>query len=97
MVMCIKELNRIHRCKYQWHCRPTVSIKEGCKEWWKYAARCHLGRDTLKPKQSWEDVLSRARENIRYIQIYTKLLGKSSKYKSCKCFLGILLYIFIYR
>lgn len=76
MVKCIKELDRIDRRKQQWRCRPKTSVKEDYKEWWKYAARCHLGRETLKPKQSWEDVLVRGRENIHYIQIYTKLLGK---------------------
>ncbi|RLU23666.1 hypothetical protein DMN91_003872 [Ooceraea biroi] len=75
MVTCIKDLHRINRRKQQWRCRPIVHVKDGCKEWWKYAARCHLGRDTLKPKQSWEDALSRARQNVRYVQAYTKLLS----------------------
>jgi len=77
MVKCIKELDRIDRRKQQWRCRPVVPIKEGYREWWRYAARCHLGRDTLKPKSSWEDVLLRAKENVLYVQAYTKLLGRN--------------------
>ncbi|XP_012219117.1 intermembrane lipid transfer protein Vps13D isoform X2 [Linepithema humile] len=75
MVKCIKELDRIDRRKQQWRCRPVVPIKEGYREWWRYAARCHLGRDTLKPKPSWGDVLVRAKENVLYVQAYAKLLG----------------------
>ncbi|XP_011264993.1 vacuolar protein sorting-associated protein 13D isoform X1 [Camponotus floridanus] len=75
MVKCIKELDRIDRCKQQLRCRPVTPVKESFKEWWKYAARCHLGRDTLKPKPSWETLLLRARENINYVQAYAKLLG----------------------
>ncbi|XP_024892812.1 vacuolar protein sorting-associated protein 13D isoform X2 [Temnothorax curvispinosus] len=75
LVMCIKELDRIDRRKQQWRCRPVIPVKKACKEWWKYAARCHLGRDTLKPKPTWENVFLRARENVCYVQAYTKLLG----------------------
>lgn len=75
MVKCIKELDRIDRRKQQWRCRPITPVKKNCKEWWKYAARCHLGRDTLKPKPSWENLLLRARENVSYVQAYAKLLG----------------------
>ncbi|XP_025991492.2 vacuolar protein sorting-associated protein 13D isoform X3 [Solenopsis invicta] len=78
MVKCIKELDRIDRRKQQWRCRPVIPVKQACKEWWKYAARCHLGRDTLKPKLSWKDMLLRARENVCYVQTYTKLLGTST-------------------
>ncbi|KMQ93281.1 vacuolar protein sorting-associated protein 13d [Lasius niger] len=75
MVKCIKELDRIDRRKQQLRCRPVTPVKKNCKEWWKYAARCHLGRDTLKPKPSWENLLLRARENVSYVQAYAKLLG----------------------
>ncbi|XP_012530446.2 vacuolar protein sorting-associated protein 13D isoform X2 [Monomorium pharaonis] len=75
IVKCIKELDRIDRCKQQWRCRPTLPVQQACKEWWKYAARCHLGRDTLKPKPSWKNILLRAKENVCYVQAYTKLLG----------------------
>ncbi|XP_072751576.1 intermembrane lipid transfer protein Vps13D isoform X2 [Anoplolepis gracilipes] len=75
MVKCIKELDRIDRRKQQWRCRPVTPIKQSCKEWWKYAVRCHLGRDTLKPKPSWENLLLRAKENVSYVQAYAKLLG----------------------
>ncbi|XP_032690797.1 vacuolar protein sorting-associated protein 13D isoform X2 [Odontomachus brunneus] len=75
MVKCIKELERIDRRKQQWRCRPKMPVTGGCTEWWRYAARCHLGRETLKPKPSWKVVLLKARENVFYVQAYAKLLG----------------------
>ncbi|XP_029047151.1 vacuolar protein sorting-associated protein 13D isoform X1 [Osmia bicornis bicornis] len=75
IVKCIKGLKDIDRRKQQRRCRPTVSVSSAPKEWWKYAARCHLGKDTLKPKPSWEDILRRGKENILYVESYTKLLG----------------------
>ncbi|KAG7207931.1 hypothetical protein KM043_009519 [Ampulex compressa] len=75
IVKCIKGLKDIDRCKQQRRCRPTTSVKEAPKKWWKYASQCHLGRDALKPKLTWEDMLQRAKENIAYVEAYTKLLG----------------------
>lgn len=75
MVKCVKELERIDRRKQQWRCRPRVPVTEDCTEWWRYAARCHLGRETLKPKPSWKAVLLKAKENVLYVQAYAKLLG----------------------
>ncbi|XP_014472245.1 PREDICTED: vacuolar protein sorting-associated protein 13D isoform X2 [Dinoponera quadriceps] len=75
MVKCVKELERIDRRKQQRRCRPKVSVREDCTEWWRYAARCHLGRETLKPRPSWKVVLLKAEENVLYVQAYAKLLG----------------------
>ncbi|XP_012135558.1 vacuolar protein sorting 13D isoform X2 [Megachile rotundata] len=75
IVKCIRGLKDIDRHKQQRRCRPTVSVSAAPKEWWKYAARCHLGKDTLIPKPTWEDILQRGRENILYVESYTKLLG----------------------
>ncbi|CAK9827070.1 Intermembrane lipid transfer protein Vps13D [Anthophora retusa] len=75
IVKCIKGLKEIDRGKEQRRCRPTVSVSAAPKEWWKYAARCHLGRETLKPRPTWEDILRRGKENILYVESYTKVLG----------------------
>ncbi|XP_046815359.1 vacuolar protein sorting-associated protein 13D isoform X1 [Vespa crabro] len=75
IVECIKQLEDIDRRKQQRRCRPNVSISTAPKEWWKYAARCHIGRETLKPQLSWNDILVRGKENIIYVEACTKLLG----------------------
>ncbi|XP_026669305.1 vacuolar protein sorting-associated protein 13D isoform X1 [Ceratina calcarata] len=75
IVRCIRGLKDIDRCKQQRRCRPNGSVSAAPKEWWKYAARCHIGKHALKPKPTWEDILRRGKENIQYVDIYTKLLG----------------------
>ncbi|XP_076236647.1 vacuolar protein sorting 13D [Calliopsis andreniformis] len=75
IVKCIKGLKDIDRRKRQRRCRPTVSVSAAPKEWWKYAVRCHLGREALKPKPCWEDLLQKGKECILYVESYTKLLG----------------------
>nr|XP_031830525.1 vacuolar protein sorting-associated protein 13D isoform X1 [Nomia melanderi] len=75
IVKCIKGLKDIERHKQQRRCRPSVSVSNAPKEWWKYAARCHIGKETLKPKPTWNDMLQRGKENILYVESYTKLLG----------------------
>lgn len=65
----------IERRKQQRCCRPIVSVSTAPKEWWKYAIRCHIGKDALKPKLSWKDILQKGKENILYVENYTKLLG----------------------
>ncbi|XP_033365082.1 vacuolar protein sorting-associated protein 13D isoform X2 [Bombus vosnesenskii] len=75
IVKCIRELKDIERRKQQRCCRPLLSVSAAPREWWKYAARCHLGKDALKPKPSWKDILQRGNENILYVESYIKLLG----------------------
>ena len=75
---CIKELEEIDRRRRQRRCRPTVPISEAPRQWWKYAARCHIGIDSLKSKMTWEDILQRGRENVAYVDACTKLLGGKS-------------------
>lgn len=75
IVKCIKKLEDIDRQKRQRRCRPNVSISEAPKEWWRYAARCHIGRDTLKVKMTWDDVIERGKQNVLYVEACAKLLG----------------------
>ncbi|KAK0083635.1 hypothetical protein PV325_008476 [Microctonus aethiopoides] len=74
IVKCIKQLEDIDRCRHQRRCRPLRSILEAPRQWWKYGARCHLGKDALKPKMSWDDILQRAHDNVVYVEAIRKLL-----------------------
>ncbi|XP_034948002.1 vacuolar protein sorting-associated protein 13D isoform X2 [Chelonus insularis] len=74
MVRCIRELENIDHRRRQWRCRPSMPVASNPKEWWKYAARCHLGKDTLKPKMSWDDMIKRAHDNVIYVEAIRKLL-----------------------
>ena len=80
MVQCIISLEEIDRRRRQWRCRPTVSVHESPKEWWKYMARCYIGLETLKPKMSWDDIIKRGNNNIAYVNASAKLLGKNGSF-----------------
>ncbi|XP_020712491.2 intermembrane lipid transfer protein Vps13D isoform X3 [Athalia rosae] len=75
IVKCIKQLEDIDRQKRQRRCRPNVPISEAPKEWWRYAARCHIGRETLRTKMLWEDIIQRGKQNVLYVEACAKLLG----------------------
>lgn len=68
MVECVRGLDDISRCRRFRLLRPEHSIHESPKEWWLYAARCHGYK--ILPQQNNREV---TKENIRYIEIYTKL------------------------
>ncbi|XP_058797313.1 intermembrane lipid transfer protein Vps13D isoform X2 [Phymastichus coffea] len=74
IVLCIKGLDEIDRQRRQRRCRPTASVKETPKEWWRYAARCYIGRKTLTPKKTWDDILQRGKNNTTYVDVCAKLL-----------------------
>lgn len=46
---------------------PRVTVKENIRAWWKFAARCH-------GFFRYENIENVARNNIRYIKIYMKLI-----------------------
>jgi vacuolar protein sorting-associated protein 13D len=48
-------------------------VKEDARAWWRYAMR-----RMVKPSISWEAALERARDNVAYVNIYTKLLTNSA-------------------
>ncbi|XP_016844832.1 vacuolar protein sorting-associated protein 13D isoform X2 [Nasonia vitripennis] len=75
IVQCIKGLDEIDRQRRQRRCRPNASIHETPKEWWRYAARCYIGRKTLAPKKTWEDILQLGRNNVAYVEACAKLLS----------------------
>ncbi|XP_044592109.1 vacuolar protein sorting-associated protein 13D isoform X2 [Cotesia glomerata] len=74
MVQCVRGLENIDHRRRQRRCRPAVPVGTSPKEWWKYAARCHLGKDSLKPRMTWQDVLDRGRDNLAYVEAIRKLL-----------------------
>ncbi|XP_076684056.1 vacuolar protein sorting 13D isoform X4 [Andrena cerasifolii] len=75
IVKCIKGLKEIDRRRQQRRWRPAVGVSVAPREWWKYAARCHIGRELVKPKPSWEAMLRRGKENTLYVESYARLLG----------------------
>lgn len=69
MVACIRGLDDIAKYRRYRLLRPRHSVHEGVKDWWLYAARCHGYRKT-----TMEQRLVIAKENVKYLEIYMKML-----------------------
>ncbi|XP_059608662.1 intermembrane lipid transfer protein Vps13D [Phlebotomus argentipes] len=69
MVECIRGLDDIAKFRRFHLLRPSHTIREGVKDWWLYAARCH---GLLKSANCFRP--GYVKENLRYIEIYLKLI-----------------------
>lgn len=77
IVRCVKSLEDIDVKRRHRRYRPIVSLSDNRKEWWKYAVRCHLGRNALRDNNerlTWDDVIQRGNDNVTYVEAYKKLL-----------------------
>ncbi|XP_054285267.1 intermembrane lipid transfer protein VPS13D-like [Macrosteles quadrilineatus] len=73
MVACIKMLDSVMLSqRYRKH-RPTVAVTQDPRAWWRYAYTC-----ITIPRQTWATMHTRAKENIAYVDIYSKLLHTST-------------------
>lgn len=75
----MKNLNAVQQCQRYIQLRPTTSVKENPKAWWRYALNCNKlndGADNLyETVVSWETCLQKAKENVAYVKLYTLLLS----------------------
>lgn len=69
MVGCKRGLINLARRHGHLRSRPKTAVSKNPKAWWIYA----IGR-VLKPVPTTEAALKRAKENIAYVGIYSKLL-----------------------
>uniref|UniRef100_A0A1I8Q4T0 UBA domain-containing protein n=3 Tax=Stomoxys calcitrans TaxID=35570 RepID=A0A1I8Q4T0_STOCA len=74
IMQCISSLQRISEIRSFKVSRPTMSVLSDAKQWWKYAAQCY-GFTYHTVEEKW----AMARENIRYIYIYKRLLINPSE------------------
>lgn len=77
MVKCIRGLENVARLRTYKQYRPVTAVSEDPRAWWLYAICCHFPDhqpDFCRPKPTWDKCLERARENVRYVKLYTKIL-----------------------
>ncbi|XP_035834787.1 uncharacterized protein LOC110887015 isoform X3 [Helianthus annuus] len=60
------------------HLRPVVSVTEGPKLWWNYAAQAALQQKKMCYRLSWAQIQHFCRLRRRYIQLYAGSLQESS-------------------
>lgn len=81
IVKCTKGLDDIARLRtYRWY-RPPCSINEDPRAWWLYAISCLYpgGQPSLcRPKPTWDTSLTRAKQNVQYVNVYVKILTTPS-------------------
>ncbi|XP_047110726.1 vacuolar protein sorting-associated protein 13D [Schistocerca piceifrons] len=78
MVGCIKGLNKVGKLFRRQRWRPTEQPSVCPRQWWLYAARCHdlLLPDTpLTGSAGWQQALSRAKDNVQYVKLYSHSLA----------------------
>ncbi|XP_069683777.1 intermembrane lipid transfer protein Vps13D isoform X2 [Periplaneta americana] len=74
MVGCVKGLNVIQKCCRYRKWRPDVPISENPQAWWFYAAQCLVGGWRRSAPGGWETALQRARDNVKYVEMYSRIL-----------------------
>ncbi|XP_050302982.1 intermembrane lipid transfer protein Vps13D isoform X2 [Anthonomus grandis grandis] len=77
IVACTKGLENISRLRGYRRYKPCSSVKEDSRAWWYYAISCFYpgGQPALcRPRPTWERSLEMARQNVKYVQVYKKLL-----------------------
>uniref|UniRef100_A0A0A9WG36 Vacuolar protein sorting-associated protein 13D n=3 Tax=Lygus hesperus TaxID=30085 RepID=A0A0A9WG36_LYGHE len=73
MVGCKRGLRSIQRRHGHLRSRPKCAVKENPMAWWVYAMR-----RLVKPQPTWESTCQKAKENVEYVAMYTKLLTNPS-------------------
>lgn len=77
MIKCLHGLENIARYRKYRHYRPPCPVSDDPRAWWLYAISCFYpgGQPAIcRPALTWELCLNRARENVQYVDIYTKVL-----------------------
>ncbi|KAJ3643178.1 hypothetical protein Zmor_025903 [Zophobas morio] len=81
IVKCIKGLDTIDRLRSYRRYKPACTVKEDPRAWWFYAISCfYPGKQPAicRPKPTLESSLLKAKQNVKYVQIYMKILATPS-------------------
>lgn len=78
IVKCTKGLDEVARLRsYRWY-KPACSVKDDARAWWLYAISClHPGEQPAfcRPHPTWGECLTKARQNVQYVDVYSKMLS----------------------
>ena len=69
MISCKRGLVSLARRHGHLRSRPKQEVSEDPRSWWVYAIQ-----RVVKPVPTWKVTLSRARENVAYVAVYSKIL-----------------------
>ncbi|XP_039449054.1 intermembrane lipid transfer protein Vps13D isoform X2 [Culex pipiens pallens] len=74
MMQCVRGLDDIARYRRFKLNRPSCTVGEDARAWWRYAVRCH---GLLR--HSHADPFAIASENVRYIAVYSRILANPNE------------------
>ncbi|CAH1990127.1 unnamed protein product [Acanthoscelides obtectus] len=77
IVSCVRGLDDIARLRSYRRFKPSSSVKQDPKAWWLYAiSNFYPGGqpNVCRPRPTWENCIRRARQNVKYVEVYKKLL-----------------------
>jgi vacuolar protein sorting-associated protein 13D len=80
-VKCVKGLDNIDRLRSHRRYKPACTVKEDPRAWWFYAISCLYpgGQPAIcRPRPTLESCLLRANQNVKYVQMYMKILATPS-------------------
>ena len=70
-----RTLHQLHKNRKYWKWRPEVKVKDHARLWWHYVITCHMEVIHERNKAaSWRTVLTKARENVKYVEAFKKYL-----------------------
>nr|CAI5831312.1 unnamed protein product [Callosobruchus analis] len=78
IVSCVRGLDDIARLRSYRRFKPSATVKQDPKAWWLYAISSFYpgGQPNVcRPRPTWESCLRRAGQNVRYVEVYKKLLA----------------------
>jgi vacuolar protein sorting-associated protein 13D len=81
IVKCVKGLDNIDRLRSHRRYKPACTVKEDPRAWWFYAISCLYpgGQPAIcRPRPTLESCLLRANQNVKYVQMYMKILATPS-------------------
>lgn len=77
MASCLRGLQFLSRVQQHRKRRPSIGVQEEPRAWWVYAVTCHVA-GACRVRPTWDECLQRARENVRYVDMYARMLAQPS-------------------
>ncbi|XP_026687961.1 vacuolar protein sorting-associated protein 13D-like [Diaphorina citri] len=82
IVGCLKGLKRLQKSQQYQKFRPSCPIKGNARLWWQYAFHCcqYSRNGDMIVTKTWQQCLDRGRDNVKYVEVYCKILNAQPGY-----------------
>lgn len=82
IVGCLKGLKRLQKSQQYQKFRPSSPVLSNARLWWQYAFHCcqYSRNGDMVVTRNWQQCLTRARNNVKYVEVYCKILNSQPGY-----------------